>query len=112
MSKEARRHRRLPYSGPVRLSWEDEVRGPRFALVKCIDVSEGGLRIESPVPVPLRATVSLSAGRIYVSGAGSVKHVQRFGAKYLIGVQLNGPLDKKALDTIREPWALRSPVSV
>ncbi len=107
-SKDSRRHRRLPYSGAVRVSWEDAARGTRFAMGKCIDVSESGLRLELPISIPPLTSILLSADRIHVSGSASVKHVARFGAKYLLGVELNSELTPKALDTIREPWALRS----
>lgn len=111
-SKDARRHRRLPYSGTVRVSWEDGARGPRFAMGKCIDVSESGLRIELPVAIPLRTPVVVGADRLHVSGSASVKHVVRFGAKYLVGVEMSSGLSPKALDSLREPWALRSDVPV
>lgn len=107
-SKEARRYRRLPYSGTVRLSWEEPGRGQRFAQGKCVDLSESGVRIEMSMPVPLRATVALNVDRIQVTGAATVKHVVRYGAKYLVGVELTTALTAKALEALREPWALRS----
>jgi hypothetical protein len=110
--KDARRHPRLPYSGPVRLGWEDPAYGTRYAQGKCIDVSERGLRVEVPVPIPPRTAVSISADRIHVTGSASVKHAVRFGAKYLVGLELNSTLPPKAIDTIRGPWALRSGTSV
>lgn len=110
--KDARRHHRLPFVGTVRVSWETLSGEPRFSQCKCIDVSEAGLRIEMPVSVPLRTRVSVSAERIKIAGSGSVKHVARYGAKYVIGVELTEKLLGKTLDVIREPWALRSPTPV
>ena len=78
-TKEARRNRRIPYSGSVRLSWEDP-RGSRFALGRCIDISETGLRVELPVTIPMHTAVLLTAERIGLSGSASVKHLARFGA--------------------------------
>lgn len=107
-TKDGRRHKRLPYSGPIRLTWEEPGVGQRFTLGKCLDVSESGLRIEVAVPVPVRAAAALRAERIHFSGTATVKHVDRYGAKYLLGLEFNSGLTPKALDAIREPWALRS----
>jgi hypothetical protein len=85
--KNLRRHRRVPYLGPIKLSWEEQGQ-QRFAIAKCIDVSESGLRIESPQPVPPGTNIQFGAERIKLAGAASVKHVVRSGSKYLLGVQL------------------------
>jgi hypothetical protein len=110
-SKDGRRHRRLPYCGTIRVSWDDG-KGQHYAVGKCIDISESGLRIELPVAVPSHATLLIATDRIRFSGSASVKHVVRFGAKYLVGVALNSGLNPKTLDTIREPRALGSTLSV
>jgi hypothetical protein len=85
--KNFRRHRRIPYLGPIRISWEERGQ-PRFALAKCIDISETGLRIESSHPVPHGTLIQLSAERIKLAGAATVKHSVRHGGKFLLGVQL------------------------
>jgi hypothetical protein len=82
-----RRHRRIPYLGPIRISWEEHGQ-PRFTLAKCVDISETGLRIESPHPVRAGTTIQLAAERIQLSGAATVKHTIRIGSKYLLGIQL------------------------
>jgi hypothetical protein len=105
-SKDTRRHRRFPYAGVVRVSWDDGAHGARFARGKCFDVSESGLRVELPVSIPARTIVTLGADGIQVSGAASVKHVERFGAKYLVGLQLNSGVSSKALDSVREPFSV------
>jgi PilZ domain-containing protein len=111
-TKEARRHRRIPYPGPVRLSWEDPHRGAQFAQGRCIDLSETGTRIELPIPIPVYAAVSLTTNQVGVSGSASVKNVSRFGAKYLIGLQFNQPLPPKIRESLREPPAPPSSDSV
>lgn len=93
-SKDPRRHSRIPYAGPVRLTWES--RGEvLYAQGKCIDVSESGLRIELPVPVPVATSLMISADRINVSGAATVKSVTPRRAKYVIGLELCGALRGK-----------------
>jgi hypothetical protein len=86
--KNIRRHRRIPYTGPIRVSW-DERGEPRFAMGKCVDISEDGLRIEVPKPVPRGASIHLAAERIKLAGAATVKHSARRGAMYLLGLELS-----------------------
>ena len=74
--KENRQYHRIPYSGPARISWEDEHGLIRFAHAKCIDVSEGGLRIEMSESIPVRSQISLRADRINLSGSATVRNIR------------------------------------
>lgn len=78
----------MPYLGPIHISWEDQGQ-PRFAMTKCIDISETGLRIESPQPLRPGTTIQLRAPRVNLAGSATVKHLIRNGSKYLLGVQLS-----------------------
>jgi hypothetical protein len=109
-ASDVRKHRRIPYMGPIRLSWEDERGQPRFVQSKCVDISERGLRVEAPQPIPVRTCVMLRAERINLSGSATVRHSERYGAKYLLGIELSQILHEKTLALVREPWALRNPV--
>ena len=106
-TKDIRRHHRIPYVGPVRLSWEDQGRA-KFIMAKCVDISETGLRVEVSEPIPIRTNLQLRAERINLGGSASVKHCVRYGAKYLLGLELSQLLQEKTLTMVREPWALRS----
>jgi hypothetical protein len=102
VTKEARRHRRLPLAGLVRLTWED-VRGEiRFTQAKCIDISEGGLRVEALSMIPAGSRVSLNAEPIKLSGGATAKHVMRYGGKYTVGLELSQAAGEKTLAPIRE----------
>jgi hypothetical protein len=109
--KEGRRHRRMPYAGPIRISW-DEPSGPRYAIGKCIELSESGARVEVPVNIPVRTSIRLNAERIKLAGSASVRHVARHGAKYILGLELSQSMTEKVAVAIREPWALRSETPV
>ena len=85
-NKNARRYDRIPYLGPVRISWEDANGHAKCARVKCLDVPESGLRIEVPGPVCVRTILSLQAERINLAGSATVKHVTRTGLKYILGI--------------------------
>ena len=89
VKKDNRQHHRVPYSGPARISWEDEQGLIRFARAKCIDVSEGGLRIEVGEPIPVRSQISLRADRINFSGSATVRNTAWRGCKYILGLNLN-----------------------
>jgi hypothetical protein len=100
--KDIRRQRRIAYVGPIRISWEDQGQ-PRFALARCIDISETGVRIEAPQPVRIGATIQLAAERIHLAGSATVKNVVRNGSKYLLGVQLNRGMPGQTIAEIENP---------
>jgi len=87
VDKNVRRHRRIPFLGPIKVSWEEHGQ-VRFALTKCIDISDQGLRIESPQPVRPGTLIMLESERIKLRGAATVRHSVRYGAKYLLGLQI------------------------
>ena len=86
--KNSRRHRRIPYSGPIRVSWEDQGQ-PRFAIGRCVDISEDGLRIEVHQPLKRGASIQLAAERIKLAGAATVKHSVQRGSRHLLGLELS-----------------------
>ena len=95
--QDIRRHHRFPYLGPVRISWEGARGEIKHGHVKCCDVSQGGLKAEVPEAIPPRTTVWLRAERIQFSGAATVKHVTRVGAKYILGLELSQPIRHEAV---------------
>ena len=101
MARDVRRHSRVPLIGPVRVSWEDQRGEARFAPARCIDVSESGMRLESPVPIPAGARVLLNAERIKLSGAATVRHVARYSGKYILGIELTQNAGEKTIAAIR-----------
>jgi|SRR5579862_8721031 len=111
MMKDARRHSRIPYTGPITISWDDG-REVRYTRGRCIDVAEGGLRIEVPQSIPQGTAISLRAERIRISGAARVCHTTRYGARYLIGVQLGQGMESAALAALSDPQNLRAPAVV
>jgi hypothetical protein len=92
--------------GPIRISWEDNEQ-PRFAMAKCIDLSQNGLRIEAPQPIRPGTVIQLCADRIKLTGSATVRHSDRHGSKYLLGVQLNqAVLDKTIAELEGSPVAV------
>ena len=111
MSKtEIRRHRRIPYFGRVRISWEDSQGRSRYAAGRCLDISEDGLRVELSEPIPLRSNISVQAEQVKLSGSAIVKHVARQGSKYWLGLELSQVLLYRTLTAIREAETTPHPV--
>ena len=90
-TKNHRRHRRIPYLAPMRICWEDQGE-PCFAIARCIDLSEGGIRMELNRQVPRGVRLQIAADRLNLSGSATVRRSDRFGAKYLLGLQFNQPM--------------------
>lgn len=105
--KEVRKHTRIPYTGPIRLSWLDASGNAAFTTAKCIEISEAGMRVEVPVNIPARTILQLNADTIKLAGASTVRHSVRQGAKYSLGLELSQAMTDKAIAALREPWAFR-----
>jgi hypothetical protein len=104
-----RRHQRIPYTGPVRISWQGADGVPRYVLGKSVDISPGGLRMESPEPIPARTIISFTAEQLKLSGSASVRHVGHRGAKYILGLELNSALLQRTLSLAAEALATARP---
>lgn len=94
--KDIRRFQRIPYAGPIRVSWEERGQ-PCFAIGKSIDVSQRGMRIEVIPAVRSGITVQLAVERIRFAGSAAVKHAAKRGAKHLLGLELLHPVSDKTM---------------
>jgi len=99
ISKNNRRHHRIPYVGPIRIGWEEQSQ-QYFAPARCIDISEDGVRVEVPRPVRPGTTVQLNAERLKLSGAATVRRMERFGGKYLLGLQFTQAMSADKIATL------------
>lgn len=86
--------------GIIEVSWMEAGADPRFARGRCLDASVDGLRLEFPVALPVRATVTLRMTRIDVSGSASVRHVRRTGMKFVIGFEFSQHLRQQVARNI------------
>lgn len=108
LPKDVRRHHRVPYLGPVRISWQETDGNAQFANARCLEMSEGGLLIEVPAPIPVQTDLMLRAERLHLAGAATVKHTRRRGSRFLVGLELSQPL-REALEARREREAPSPP---
>ena len=109
--KERRSSYRIPYAGQVLVLWEDG-NDSRYMQGKCLDVSERGMRIEVPGPIPLRTRIIVRIERINLSGSASVRHVRRSGNYYLLGLEMSQELKCQALASAHDLSAIRLPAPV
>lgn len=89
---EMRRHARSRLELPVELSWADPHGAGMAARGKCINISESGLRLNLPVPVPAGAYVNFRVSRMGLGGAGSVRYSRRDGVNFIVGLEFCGGL--------------------
>jgi hypothetical protein len=110
--RDLRRYRRVPYGGLLRICSEDANGNAVYRRTKCVDVSEGGMRIESQAPFSVGTYLSVRADQPSLGGYARVKRVaQKGSSKYILGLELSQPLPSEALARVRETWALHQPAS-
>jgi hypothetical protein len=102
-ARNLRRHHRLLYTGHVDLSWTDTRGQVKFVRTKCLDISDNGISVQAPEPIPVRSSVSLRAERLNLSGSATVRHVIRIGAKFILGLELSGSVPRKTLAAVETP---------
>ena len=100
--KNARRHGRVPFVASVEIAWEDSSGRPKFARAKCMDISESGLRVDAPEPIPAGTSAMLRASQIELAGPVRVKHVTRAGSRFLLGLELSEQLRNRARERFRD----------
>jgi len=86
---ELRKNERQAFTGLIEVSWTDASGQPMFVRGKCVELSDSGLRMELPVPLPAHITVTLRIASLQLSGPASIRHVRRVGAKYTAGVEMS-----------------------
>lgn len=87
-----RRDSRVPAAERVLVTWRDREGNEKFAYAQTVDVSEFGMRIQVPEPLPERGYVTFRADSLDLQGTASVRSCVRKGAKYLAGLEFSGGL--------------------
>lgn len=98
MSKERRRSQRIPQLGQIRISWQDSRGQQKYVQAKLFEISSTGLRmIEVPEPIPPLTNVNLACEKLRLAGSAWVRHCSRYGAKFIVGVELSAPFKSDLL---------------
>ena len=90
-----RRQDREGLNSVVVVMWRDASGNDKFANARALDVSELGLRLEMPEPIPVKSYITLRADKLGIQGHGSVRHCTRRHGKYIIGVELSGAVGRR-----------------
>lgn len=86
MSDKRRKQREL-FQCVLDLSWKDASGAARTLSVHAIDLSKSGVRVESSEPIKPHTEVYVRAERYGVTGSTSVRHCNRRGLKYMLGLE-------------------------
>jgi hypothetical protein len=110
--KDLRRSRRYAVNGDtLRVSWlglNGQLKVVQQARV--LNVSEEGMAFELPEPAQLVTRVKLHSDKHKLLGEGAVRHCQRMGSKYVVGIEFADGLRWRAPDDpVVEPISLSDP---
>jgi hypothetical protein len=86
--RDRRRHCRIPQDASIRLTWNERGEA-QMAHARYLDISVGGLRVESPMAIPRDTEVTLYADQIEFTGTALVRHVTPSGTSFALGLQLS-----------------------
>ena len=107
--KERRRYRRYQvHNSVLRASWLDMTGNLKVAQnVRVLNVSEGGMALELPEkPLPT-SMVRFESEKFRLRGSGAVRHSQKIGMGWLVGVEFANGLRWCAPDCdVEEPIML------
>lgn len=88
MNGDIRRHVRQTCAQKVTVMWCDAYGNDKCTSAPAMDISELGLRLLLPEPLPVLSFVTLRAEKIGLHGQASVRHCSRQGTRYSIGVEV------------------------
>jgi hypothetical protein len=86
----------------VFIAWTDDQGTDRYTKGKCVEVSETGVQIEVPQPIPYRSSVTLRLEGAGLAASATVRHVRRRGLSAVIGLELRQPLQAELLQALTQ----------
>jgi hypothetical protein len=92
-AQEHRRRPRNPLTGKVKVYWKGDQGLSYQQISRCLDISPAGARLESNRPIPLRAMIRLESPDFHIAGLATVRHCNRRGMQYVVGVEFSGGLE-------------------
>ena len=93
-NRDQRRYERVLIGGTIHVGWTNERGEAIVTRGKCIDVSEGGMKIELPAKVPVGTIVNLRAQEARFHGSGSVRYCRAKGLVYHLGLEFLGGMKR------------------
>jgi len=71
----------------VKVRWCDASGIEKFANASALDISQSGLRLKVPEPLPVHGCVALNSEKLKLRGEASVRHCSRLGGNYMVGLE-------------------------
>ena len=90
MKQELRRATRHPVDGEVGVAWRDKNGLLQFGNVRGLDLSEGGVGVESQEPLEVGSYVQVHAEHLGFSWTAHVRSCRPWGSKYRVGLEFRG----------------------
>ena len=108
-----RRHRRYTVdSSMLQVSWLDMKGKMRVTRTRALNICEEGIALQLPEPV-MPLMVRFKSERFNVSGMGEVRHCERVGGLYIVGLQFADGLRWKPPEgDVNEPIPVCDPQAV
>lgn len=85
---------RIPVRTSFDVMWQDREGRHKRMRGRAVDISERGACLTSFRPLPRNAVIYIKARRHQFEGSASVRYCRRSGLRYVIGVELRGPLTR------------------
>ncbi len=79
----------------VNIMWKDRWGVEKFTNAYSLDVSEEGMRVEVPEPLPERSYVIVRADKLGIHGTAAVRSCARQGTHYVAGLEFSAGLKFK-----------------
>jgi hypothetical protein len=97
---EFRRDQRIPYASLVFISWKTFDGQRNHVLGRSLDVSARGIAVTLAIRIPVSSFVKIRAYGLNLDGSATVRHVTRWPAGYVLGLELSAPLDPEVLEQL------------
>lgn len=88
-SRERRNNPRVGFDQFISISWVDPSGAQYHDRARCIDISEGGLRLELSRRIDPGSYVNVRADKYHLNASARVRSVMARGARYHIGFEFN-----------------------
>lgn len=75
--------------------WKDREGNEKYTNARSLDVSESGMRVEVPEPLPERSYVILRADKLKLHGTASVRTCTHKGTKFVVGLEFSAGMRYK-----------------
>jgi curved DNA-binding protein len=105
VKRDLRKEDRRPIAGEVGIAWQDSSGRRQFCNVRGVDLSESGVSVESPVALEVGSYVQVHAEEFGFNWPARVRHCQRRGSRYIVGLEFRKPRTAPPEDIAREEFA-------